>query len=89
MAGSVQPRAGELSHDSANGLMLDDESHASAFDRAVASGKEKPRLGGSIAFGLVIGAVAGILVGALVGVHETNSDSIQVTGTSVSQSEVP
>jgi hypothetical protein len=49
----------------------------------------KPKLAGSIALGLVIGAVAGILVGGLMGIHETSSGSIQVTGTSAGQSVMP
>jgi predicted lipid-binding transport protein (Tim44 family) len=80
MAGSVQPRAEELNHESANELML---------GGGVSAPKAKQRLAGSIAMGLAIGALAGVLVGGLIGVHESSAGSIQVAGTSVIEPATP
>jgi len=39
---------------------------------------EKPRLAGSIAAGILVGAAVAFLVGGLVGVHESGASSIVV-----------
>ena len=83
MAGSVQPRAEETNHNSATDLMLGD---ASALGSGVVTRAEKPRLGGSIAAGILVGAVAAFLVGGLVGIHETSTGTVRVDQSAVSTS---
>jgi hypothetical protein len=87
MAGSVQPRAEETNHDSATSVMFDDD--VSAFSGGVVTREEKPRLGGSIAIGILVGAVAAFLVGGLLGVHETVTGTVHLTGSSVIQPVSP
>jgi hypothetical protein len=88
MAESGQPLAGVANHNLANGSMRGGYS-AAAIDSGVVTSGERPHLGGSIAIGILIGAVAAFLVGGLLGVHETGSSAIVVEQTSTSQQSAP
>ncbi len=83
MAESGQPRAGETNHNSAKVLVHDGETTLSATGSGVVAGERKTKLGGSIAAGILIGAVSAFLVGGLVGVHETTTDMVRVDSSTV------
>lgn len=89
MAESIQPLAGAANHKPANRSMLDGGYSPSASASGVVIGRQKPKLGGSIAAGVLIGAVAAFLVGGLVGVHETTTGVVRVGQSSVVQPAAP
>jgi hypothetical protein len=65
---------------------LDGENSSPTSERVPAETKPKEKLGGAIAAGILVGAVAALLVGGLVGTHETSTGVLRVGPGAVSQS---
>jgi hypothetical protein len=84
MAAQEQPRAGGPGFSFATANAHDQENSALTSGTAMVPA-QKPRLAGSIATGIVIGAVVAFLVGGLVGIHETGSGTVHVSTASISQ----
>jgi hypothetical protein len=84
MAESVQPRAGVANHDPAKGPMHGGGYSAPASASGQVSSAQKPKLGGSIVAGILVGAVAAFLVGGLMGMHETTTGVLSLEHSAIS-----